>query len=267
MCVLQTTGHWIQECPTNENREYDNRPRIKRTTGIPRSFLTTVEGPTSAEAGAGVMVTPDGGFVVARPDKYVPTLANIIYRLTFFFPLRLSLLSATWNQHRSLTKKNLSAADVHDLEPSDPDLQCPLCSKLLRDAVKTPCCSTSFCESCIKTYLEEHDYVCPECESVVKDASKLEVDDDRRQRVNEYVDEVVRASRDDSVLPKEEPKDEEMKKGDGSAEKQKQQKSDGEQGSKGAAAAAEKVKEESVEQSDVRCHCLSFDMFLLLFTH
>jgi protein MPE1 len=67
-------GHWIQECPTNSDRAYDDRPRIKRTTGIPKSFLTTVEGPggtaTDAQPGAsGVMVTAEGGFVVARPDK------------------------------------------------------------------------------------------------------------------------------------------------------------------------------------------------------
>jgi hypothetical protein len=98
-----------------------------------------------------------------------------------------------------LTKKNLTAADVQDLEPSDPDLTCPLCSKLLRDAVKTPCCSTSFCESCIKSSLADNDNVCPECESVVKNASLLVVDEDRRQRVKEYIDEVVKASRDDSV--------------------------------------------------------------------
>lgn len=68
------TGHWIQDCPTNSDRAYDDKPRIKRTTGIPKSFLTVVEGPggdsnSNGGNGTGVMVTPDGGFVVARPDK------------------------------------------------------------------------------------------------------------------------------------------------------------------------------------------------------
>ncbi len=65
--------HWIQDCPTNNDREFDNRPRIKRTTGIPRSFLKAVENPTTGPLGAGVMVTPEGGYVVAQPDSYVPT--------------------------------------------------------------------------------------------------------------------------------------------------------------------------------------------------
>jgi hypothetical protein len=72
-------GHWIQECPTNGDAAFDNRPRIKRTTGIPKSFLTEVAGPSAANPDeedvnvnkSGIMVTADGGFVVARPDKYV----------------------------------------------------------------------------------------------------------------------------------------------------------------------------------------------------
>lgn len=62
------SGHWIQDCPTNEDRDYDNRPRIKRTTGIPRSFLKTVE-VSGDGAPQGVMVTPEGGFVIAQPDS------------------------------------------------------------------------------------------------------------------------------------------------------------------------------------------------------
>lgn len=63
-------GHWIQDCPTNNDREFDNRPRIKRTTGIPRSMLKAVENP-NGDIGQGVMVTPEGGYVVAQPDLYV----------------------------------------------------------------------------------------------------------------------------------------------------------------------------------------------------
>ena len=62
------SDHWIHDCPTNEDPNFNNKPRIKRTTGIPKSFLQTVEGPT-AENQAGLMVTSDGGFVVARPDS------------------------------------------------------------------------------------------------------------------------------------------------------------------------------------------------------
>lgn len=68
------SGHWIQECPTNNDREWDNKPRIKRTTGIPRSFLKTVEQPTDGNLTQGVMVTPEGGYVIAQPDTLVSLL-------------------------------------------------------------------------------------------------------------------------------------------------------------------------------------------------
>ncbi|KAK4056304.1 Protein mpe1 [Microbotryomycetes sp. JL221] len=171
-------GHWIQECPTNNDKTYDDRPRIKRTTGIPKSFLQVVEGPDAAAAHdekqsgtSGIMVTAEGGFVVAKPD------------------------SASWLAHRALTK-NLSAKDVQDLAPTDPDLTCPICSKLLRDAVLTPCCSTSFCQDCIQNSLIDNDKLCPECETRIKNFDKLKIDQDRRDRVKKYIDDVVEASRD-----------------------------------------------------------------------
>lgn len=68
---LTAAGHWIQDCPTNDKPEWDNKPRIKRTTGIPKSFLQTVEAPAKdgeVNHQAGVMIGADGGFVIARPD-------------------------------------------------------------------------------------------------------------------------------------------------------------------------------------------------------
>ncbi|POW03633.1 hypothetical protein PSTT_10932 [Puccinia striiformis] len=32
-------GHWINVCPTNDNPDFEGRPRIKRTTGIPKMQL------------------------------------------------------------------------------------------------------------------------------------------------------------------------------------------------------------------------------------
>ena len=69
-------GHWIKECPTNDDPNYENKPRIKRTTGIPRSFLKTVDKPVvtgdggdDAKPPSGIMVNAEGQFVIAEPDK------------------------------------------------------------------------------------------------------------------------------------------------------------------------------------------------------
>lgn len=63
-------GHWIQNCPINDDPAASDRKRFNRVTGIPRSFLKTVEAPNTGEgSSAGAMLTADGGFVMAMPDQ------------------------------------------------------------------------------------------------------------------------------------------------------------------------------------------------------
>lgn len=162
-------GHWIQECPTNDDREFDNRPRFKRTTGIPKSMLKTVEQPTDEAQQAGVMVTSDGSYVIAQVD------------------------SETWKKNRARAKP-LSESDVYQTVPTDGSLACPLCSRLLRDAVITPCCSTRYCEECIQTHLLEHDFTCAECEKRIPDLERLKPDEETRNKVREYVRAAIESS-------------------------------------------------------------------------
>jgi protein MPE1 len=53
--------------------------------------------------------------------------------------------------------------------------------------VKTPCCSTTYCEECIHTSLLEHDFVCPNCESKIGSLDKVKPDETKREKVEEYV--------------------------------------------------------------------------------
>ncbi|KAJ7116047.1 DWNN domain-containing protein [Mycena epipterygia] len=163
-------GHWIQDCPTNNDREFDHRPRIKRTTGIPRSMLKAVENPNIAELGQGVMVTPDGGYVVAQPD------------------------SASWQKQVS-RPKGLTVAEVRERMPSDPSLVCPIDNKLFRDAVKTPCCGTHYCEECIQTHLLERDFICPNCTKKIASLDKLVVDKPMRTKVTDYIENAIEESK------------------------------------------------------------------------
>ncbi|KAF9563120.1 DWNN-domain-containing protein [Agrocybe pediades] len=166
-------GHWIQDCPTNSDRDFDNRPRIKRTTGIPRSMLKAVDNPNSSELTQGVMVTPDGGYVVAQPDL------------------------ASWQKQVSRSK-GLTAAEVREKAPSDPTLACPIDNKLFRDAVKTPCCSKVYCEECIQTHLLEKDFICPNCGKKIQSLDKLIMDKPSRTKVSDYIEKAIEESRKES---------------------------------------------------------------------
>lgn len=131
------------------------------------------------------------------------------------------MISASWAQHRAAVPKNLSASDVQALQPEDPDLQCSIDSRLLREAVKVPCCSTSFCQECITKYLQAHSYVCPECESKIKSLAQLKADEDRRTRVSEYIEEMVQASRETKEREKQENGEGDDEKASGDESKSK----------------------------------------------
>ncbi len=69
----------------------------------------------------------------------------------------------------------------------DAALSCPIDNKLMREAVKTPCCGTTYCEECIHTSLLDHEFVCPNCESKIGSLDKLKPNEDVRARVEAYV--------------------------------------------------------------------------------
>lgn len=90
----------------------------------------------------------------------------------------------------------MTTAEVRDTQPHDPELACPICKKLIWEAVKTPCCSTSFCEECIQGHLLEHEFVCESCESKIGSLEELVVDEELRERVGKYIEgEIERSKR------------------------------------------------------------------------
>ena len=103
--------------------------------------------------------------------------------------------SASWQKQVSKAKGGLSEADIRERTPTDPTLVCPIDNKLFRDAVKTPCCGTLYCEECIQTYLLERDFVCPKCGSKIQSLDKLIMDKPTRTRVGDYIDKEIEKSR------------------------------------------------------------------------
>nr|XP_043628323.1 E3 ubiquitin ligase PARAQUAT TOLERANCE 3-like isoform X2 [Erigeron canadensis] len=108
-------GHFIQHCPTNGDSRYDIK-RVKPPTGIPKSML---------------MATPDGSY--ALPSGAVAVL----------------------KPNEAAFEKEIegmpSTRTVGDLPP---ELHCPLCKEVMKDAVLTSkCCFTSFCDKCIRDHI------------------------------------------------------------------------------------------------------------------
>ncbi|CAK7323553.1 unnamed protein product [Dovyalis caffra] len=111
-------GHFIQHCPTNGDPNYDVK-RVKVATGIPKSMLKADPD--------GRYVLSNGGVAVMKPNE------DLFEKEMEGIPSR----RAAWS--------------VNDVPP---DLLCPLCQKIMKDAVLTSkCCFKSFCDKCIRDRL------------------------------------------------------------------------------------------------------------------
>lgn len=74
---------------------------------------------------------------------------------------------------------------------------CPIDNKLFRDAVKTPCCGTLYCEECIQTHLLERDFICPHCGKKIASLDKLNMDKPMRTKVTDYIEKAIEDSKKD----------------------------------------------------------------------
>ncbi|KAJ2361922.1 Retinoblastoma-binding protein, partial [Coemansia sp. RSA 2607] len=160
-------GHWIYNCPTigqpNDGTGRGGGHRVKRTNGIPKSFLQKID---NLDEVGNALVTSDGTLVVATANE------------------------AAWNSAQRLTRNTISNDDEIESSLIPDELKCNICHKLARDAVKTPCCKTVFCSTCIENKLLEPGdmhFVCPSCNTKDIVPDQLEVADDVRGKVDEFL--------------------------------------------------------------------------------
>lgn len=169
--------HWIQACPTNGDPKFDNQPRIKRTTGIPKSFLRVVDKPEllqndglvdDTKGPKSYMVNSEGQFVVQVPDQ------------------------AAWEafqKKNAMSKEQEAVLEARSKEIADRGLQCPVEKHIFVNPVKTPCCKKTYCTECIENELANNDFVCPNCSTTDVLFEKLEPDADTAKKVKDYEDE------------------------------------------------------------------------------
>ncbi|KAH8037896.1 hypothetical protein HPB51_018384 [Rhipicephalus microplus] len=102
---------------------YDSvQVEVKRSTGIPRSFMVTVDGPDHK----GALLTSTGEFAV-------PLIDHQAYKEV--------------KKEKPPFVREATPEPVQ--EPQLPDeLLCMICHDLLQDAVLIPCCGNSFCDEC-----------------------------------------------------------------------------------------------------------------------
>jgi protein MPE1 len=128
--LCEFIGHYIQYCPTNADPSFD-RTRVRKTTGIPKSFLKPVSTEAADPASsASVLVTPEGNLVVAAPNE------------------------REWDRLSTIKSFADTVASIPP-EAVPEELKCKLGDHLLNNAVKSPCCSSAFCDECLKKLFEQ----------------------------------------------------------------------------------------------------------------
>ncbi|XP_049653233.1 E3 ubiquitin-protein ligase RBBP6-like [Accipiter gentilis] len=131
-------GHSIKNCPTNGDESFGSVPRMKKSTGIPRSLLLEVKDPNVE----GVMLTRTGKYAI--PCVNVEAYARTKKEKPPFLP----------------EEPSSSSSDA----PIPDEILCLICKEIMTDAAIIPCCGNSYCDECIRTaLLESEEHRCPEC--------------------------------------------------------------------------------------------------------
>ncbi|NXJ70122.1 RBBP6 ligase, partial [Rostratula benghalensis] len=136
-------GHHIKNCPRKGDKDFKPIPRIKRSTGIPRSFLMEVEDPSTK----------------AWQSSPLP----IVNRFLFHSPMPSREAYARGKKEKPafFTEEPSSSSSS---DPVPDELLCLICKEIMTDAAIIPCCGNNYCDECIRTaLLESEEHVCPTC--------------------------------------------------------------------------------------------------------
>ncbi|XP_075581380.1 LOW QUALITY PROTEIN: E3 ubiquitin-protein ligase RBBP6-like [Pelecanus crispus] len=159
-------GHYRKNCPTHGDKKFESVPRVKKSTGIPRSFMVEVKDPNTK----GAMLTKSGKYAIpainaeayARGKKEKPP----------FLPAEPSSSSSS-----------SSSSDDHIPD----EVLCLICKDLMSNAAVIPCCGNSYCDECIRTaLLESEEHTCPTCHQTDVSPDSLIANNFLRQAVNNF---------------------------------------------------------------------------------
>ncbi|XP_030359043.1 E3 ubiquitin-protein ligase RBBP6-like [Strigops habroptila] len=154
-------GHYRKNCPINGDKNVESVPRLKRSTGIPRSFMIEVKDPNTK----GAMLTNTGKYAI--PIINAEAYARGKRERPPFLP----------------EEPSSSSSDG----PIPDELLCLICKDIMTDAAILPCCGSSYCDECIRTaLLESEEHTCPTCHQTDVSLDALTANQNLRQAVNNF---------------------------------------------------------------------------------
>ncbi|XP_068100376.1 E3 ubiquitin-protein ligase RBBP6-like isoform X2 [Hyperolius riggenbachi] len=132
-------GHYVKDCPTKEEKSLKSANKIKKSTGIPCSFMIEVTDPNTK----GAMLTNSGKYAV-------PIISAKAY--------------AKGKRENPPFLPGDQSPSPEEKEPIPDMLLCMICKNIMTDAAVIPCCGNSYCDECIRnSLLESEEHACPTC--------------------------------------------------------------------------------------------------------
>ncbi|XP_029364033.1 E3 ubiquitin-protein ligase RBBP6 isoform X2 [Echeneis naucrates] len=157
------TGHHIRNCPTSGDKNFEGPLRIKKSTGIPRSFMVEVDDPNIK----GAMLTNCGRYAIPAIDAEAYAIGK--------------------KEKPPFVPQEQPKSPQAEQDPIPDELLCLICHDLLSDAVVIPCCGNSYCDDCIRTtLLDSEEHVCPTCSQSNVSPDTLIANKFLRQAVNNF---------------------------------------------------------------------------------
>ncbi|XP_028305894.1 E3 ubiquitin-protein ligase RBBP6-like [Gouania willdenowi] len=140
----------------------DKEPKpVKTSKGVRQSFMVKAEPGTK-----GAMLTVTG-------ESVIPAIDAEAY--------------AKGKKERPPFVPHEQSSSEEEIDPIPYNLLCPICAKLMIDAVLIPCCGNSYCDECIRTaLLDSEDHVCFTCKQSDVSPDNLIANKFLRQVVNNY---------------------------------------------------------------------------------
>lgn len=174
--------HWIKNCPTNSDPNFEGK-KIKKTTGIPRSYMKTIsketveyrlQNPESNESGIrtndnGDLVDDQGNtYMITEEGDYVMTFADSKTWALYQEKQQSAAMKAQKEYETQLAKQATTDSKNQFLNPLSSE------ARVLKAPIyKTPCCQDMQALKRMKNFnynqgelelaLIENDFHCPNC--------------------------------------------------------------------------------------------------------
>ncbi|CAO2588209.1 E3 ubiquitin-protein ligase RBBP6 [Lemmus lemmus] len=157
-------GYYNKNCTTKGDENLSGH-RIRKSTGIPRSFLMEVKDPHMK----GVMLTNTGKYAIPVIDAEAYAIGK--------------------KEKPPLLPEESSSSSKED-DPIPDELLCLICKEIMTDAAIIPCCGNSYCDECIRTaLLESEENTCPSCHQDDVSPDTLVANKFLRQTINNFKNE------------------------------------------------------------------------------